>query len=46
MEIEEIVRIAVFVLLLVVLSIGAVAVFGGKGADLLGSIGDLLRFGR
>lgn len=46
MEIEEIVRMIIFILVLVVM-VGAVAfLFSGKGGDMLGSIKDLLRFGR
>ena len=46
METEEIVKMIIFVLVLVVM-VGAVAILlSGKGADILGSVKDLLRFGR
>lgn len=46
MEIEEIVKMIIFVVVLVIM-VGAVALLlSGKGAEALGSIRDLLRFGR
>ena len=46
METEEIVKMIIFVIVLVVM-VGAVAILlSGKGADILGSVKDLLRFGR
>ena len=46
MEIEEIVKMIIFVLVLVVM-VGAVGILlSGKGAEILGSVKDLLRFGR
>jgi hypothetical protein len=45
MEIEELIKIIVFVAVLVVM-IGATIYFFGGGSDLLGSIKNLMRFGR
>jgi len=46
METEEIVKMIVFVVVLVIM-VGAVALLlTGKGTEVLGSIKDLLRFGR
>jgi hypothetical protein len=46
MEIEEIVKMIIFVLVLVIM-VGAVGILlSGKGMEILGSIKDLLRFGR
>ncbi len=46
MEIEEIVKMVIFVLVLVIM-VGAIGVLlSGKGMEILGSIKDLLRFGR
>ena len=46
MEMEEIVKMVIFVLILIVM-VGAVGVLlSGKGMEILGSVRDLLRFGR
>lgn len=45
MEMEEIVKILIFVLVLVIM-VGAVIMFQGKGGELLDSIRNILRFGR
>ncbi|NPE29608.1 hypothetical protein HNV12_16935 [Methanococcoides sp. SA1] len=46
MEMEEIVKVLIFVLVLAI-SIGAAVYFlGGGGEDLFGSIKNLLRFGK
>ncbi len=45
MEMEEIVKVVIFVVVLAV-SVGAATYFlGGGGGDLFGAIKDLLRFG-
>jgi hypothetical protein len=46
MEIEEIVKILVFVLILVIMVGAVIFLFQGKGGDLLSSIKGVLRFGR
>jgi hypothetical protein len=46
MEIEEIVKMVIFVIVLIIM-VGAVALLlTGKGMEVLGSIRDLLRFGQ
>jgi len=45
MEMEEIVKILIFVIVLVIM-VGAVVMLTGKGGAVLDSIRDLLRFGR
>jgi hypothetical protein len=46
MESEEIVKMIIFVVILVVMVAGAAILLSGKGAEVIGSIKDLLRFGR
>ena len=46
MDIKEIVKILIFVLVLVIMIGGGVVLFSGKGFDVLSSIKDILRFGR
>ncbi len=46
MEIEEIVKILIFVLVLVIVVGGGVVLLSGKGFDVVNSIKDILRFGR
>jgi hypothetical protein len=46
MEIEEIAKMVIFVILLVVVIGGVVVLFSGKGSEMLGAVKDLLRFGR
>ncbi|MBS3087881.1 hypothetical protein J4226_04785 [Candidatus Pacearchaeota archaeon] len=46
MEIEEIVKMIIFVIILVVMVWAVGFLLSGKGVELLGSIKDLLRFGR
>lgn len=46
MEIEEIVKMVIFVLVLVVLVGGVVVLFSGQGGDMIDAIRNLLRFGR
>ena len=45
MEIEEIVRIVIFVIILVVMVGAVIFLFSGKGSEVLSSIKNLLRFG-
>jgi len=45
MEMEEIVKILIFVVVLVIM-VGAVIMFSDKGGQILDSIRNLLRFGR
>ena len=46
MEIEEIVKMIIFVLVLVVM-VGAVAILlSGRGMEMINGVKDLLRFGR
>ena len=46
MEMEELVKILIFVVVLVV-SVGAtIYFFGGGGSDLFGAIKDFMRFGK
>jgi hypothetical protein len=45
MEMEEIVKILIFVIVLVVM-VGAFILFSGKGWDLISSIKGVLRFGK
>ena len=46
MDIKEIVKILIFVLVLVIMIGGGVVLLSGKGFDALSSIKDILRFGR
>lgn len=46
MEIEEIVRMIIFVAVLVILLGAAAVLLGGKGMEVLEAIKNLLRFGR
>ena len=46
MELEEIGKIIIYVVLLVVLVWAAIYLFKGKGGDLLGAIKNMMRFGR
>ena len=46
MEIEEIVKMIIVVVVLVLMVAAVVVLFKGKGSEILGSIKDLLRFGR
>lgn len=46
MEIEEIVKILIFVLVLVIMVGAVILLFSGKGGDVLDSIRNILRFGR
>ena len=46
MEMEEIVKVLIFVLVLAILVGGVIVLFKGKGFDLLSSIRDILRFGQ
>ncbi|MFH1522025.1 MAG: hypothetical protein ABIF18_03630 [archaeon] len=46
MEIEEIVKILIFVLVLVIMVGAVIFLFKGKGFEVLNSIKDVLRFGR
>jgi len=45
MEMEEIVKILIFVVVLVVM-VGAFILFSGKGGDLIEGIRNVLRFGK
>jgi len=45
MEMEEIVKMIIFVVVLVIMVGAVVFLFSGKGGELLGSIRDLMRFG-
>ncbi len=46
MEIEEMVKMIIFIIILVVM-VGAVTLLlGGKSGEILGSVKDMLRFGR
>ena len=44
--IGELGKILIMIVVLVLLVAGAVLLFTGKGGDILGSIKDLMRFGR
>jgi len=46
MEIEELVKILIFVVVLVIMVGVTIYFFGGGGSDLLGTIKNLMRFGR
>ncbi len=46
MEIGELVKILIFVVVLVIMVGATVFLLYGKGGDLLNSLGNLLRFGR
>ena len=46
MEIEEIVKMIIFVIVLVIMVGAVILLLSGKGGDALGAIKDLLRFGR
>jgi len=45
MEMEEIVRMSIFIVILIIM-VGAVIMFSDKGGQILDSIRNLLRFGR
>ena len=46
MEMEEIVKILIMVVILVIMIGAAIFLFKGRGGDLLNSIRNVLRFGR
>lgn len=46
MEIDEIIKILIFVLVLVIMVGGGVVLLSGKGFESLNFIKDILRFGR
>ncbi len=46
MEIKEIVKMIIFIIVLIIMVSAVAVLLSGKGAEILGSIKDLLRFGR
>lgn len=46
MEMKEIIKVLIFLLVLVIMIGGGVVLLSGKGFDVLSSIKDILRFGR
>ena len=46
MDMREIIKVLIFVLVLVIMIAGGVVLLSGKGFDALSSIKDILRFGR
>ncbi len=46
MEMEEIVKILIFVVVLVIMVAAGIYFFGGEGGDVFGSIKNFMRFGK